>query len=149
MQNHSPVERSSFESSLGQALTHSLRVVGQLVGLALLLGGAYHAWSIAQFCLSCAQNPENLEEPVKQMSKVLALENGEVLVEGAHLRFGRILAGLSLIAWYGISAWIAVLLMGAGGKLVLGPISERREFLSAMREFLKALNREGNEAAKK
>lgn len=138
----SPLDNSPNPNETAQGLAQAFQILVLFVGLVFLLGGAYYAWGIANFCITSAQNPANLEAPISEMAKALSVENEILQVDGAKIPIGKVIGGVFLIIWYVITAWISLLLMTSGGKIILGPSLERRAFLSAMREYFISIQKE-------
>jgi len=138
----SPMGNPPNPNETAHGLAQALPILVQIIGLVFLLGGAYYAWGIANFCLNSAQNPANLEAPISDMAKSFSMENEILQVDGAKIPIGKVIGGVFLIIWYVITAWISLLLMTSGGKIILGHTLERQAFFGAMREFISSIQTE-------
>jgi len=128
-----------------QELARTLRVAGQAIGLALVLIGAYYAWSVIATGLRFAHGSDELEPALEATARQLNLDKATVPAGEEKIPIGRAAAGILLAVWYLVSGWLAIKLVAVGGQLVLGLLAERREFLAAMKEFLVTLRKEGTE----
>jgi hypothetical protein len=126
-----PVEQESGERE-GPA-SKGIRVGGQLLGLVLILIGAYYAVLILGACIGVLRDPGQTSASVASMTKTIGLEGAEVPSGKNQIPIGKACAGVLLLLWYQVAAWISLKLMTIGGRMVT---SDRREFLSAMREFM-------------
>lgn len=134
-----PSEGETETAQISAQVGTWFRILVPCFGFLLMGVGAYWVWMIGSFCLAAAQDPKHLEAPIQAMESVLSLEGAEWKGEAGKVALSRLLAGLFLGIWYGLTGWIAVTLLAAGGRLALGVTNERREFLAAMREYLGAL----------
>jgi hypothetical protein len=125
--------------------TRGLRIASQVTGLILVLAGAYYAVSILAAAIGFARNPGALEPALTAMAQTLNLTEATVSVGEDRVSLGRTVSAGFVLMWYLLSGWLAYLVMSAGGRLVLGVIGERREFLAAMREFLVSMRAQGAE----
>jgi hypothetical protein len=128
-----------------QTLGRALRIASQVIGMILIVAGSYYALWVASAALSVAREPGDLTPALTALAKALNLEEAVVPSGESKVPIGRVVAGVLLLLWYLLSATVAIKLIGAGGRLVLGVIAERREFLAAMKEFLVTLRAEGTE----
>jgi hypothetical protein len=136
---------SSGEGGLSQPSGKVLRMIGQAVGLVLLLLGAFYGWSVLAATISALRDPAGLGPTLAAMATTLEMEGVTLPLGESKVPIGRTVAGVLLLLWYMLSAWVAMQLVNFGGRLVLGVIAERREFLAAMKEFLVTLRKEGSE----
>jgi hypothetical protein len=112
--------------------TNSVRVGGQILGLVLTLIGAYFAIMILSSCIAVLRDPGQSANSVTAMTKTLGIENAQITSGKDQIPIGKISAGVMLLAWYQVAAWISIRLMVVGGQMVS---SGRRELIAAMREF--------------
>jgi hypothetical protein len=129
----------------GQALGRTLRIASQAIGLVLILAGAYYALWVLAAGISIARDPGELAPALTAMTKTLNLEEAAVPAGESKIPIGRAVSSVVVLLWYLLSTLVALKLVGAGGRLALGVIAERREFLAAMKEFLVTLRAEGTE----
>jgi hypothetical protein len=141
--------RDSDGLGLSKPLGTVFRLTSQAAGLLLIILGAYYALHIVADGIQAARNPADLEPAVEGMVRTLELEKANVPVQDEKVPLGRPVAFVALLLWYGLCALVALKLVGAGGRLVLGIVSERREFLAAMKEFLVTMRTEGSDSQAK
>jgi hypothetical protein len=127
-----------------QPFATTLRIVSQVIGLGLILAGSWYALSIIATAIKIARQPSESEPALVEMAKTLKLEGATAPMGEGDIAVDRSASVVALLLWYLLSALISVLLINAGGRLVLGVVSERREFLSAMKEFLVTLRSDGS-----
>ena len=129
-----PVENepASREGSAAKGV----RLGGQVFGLILIVVGAYYAVLILGACLSVLRDPGQTSSSVAAMTKTIGLDNAEVSSGKNQIPIGKASAAVLLLLWYQVAAWISLKLITIGGRMVLGVVSERREFLAAMKEFM-------------
>jgi hypothetical protein len=132
-----------------QTVGWGLRIASQVIGLILILAGAYYALWLVVTAVSYARNPAEMATAVESMAAVLNLQEAAVPVGETKIHIGRTVGGVLLAMWYLLTGAIALGLVSGGGKLVLGVIGERREFLAAMKEFLVTFRTEGAQHTRK
>lgn len=120
----------------GISLSARLRLAAQVVGIVLILVGAWYVVVILMDVLATARDPAALQPTASAMAQTLNLQDAHALVGEAQVPLGRSVATVVLLVWYVVSGWLAFKLIGAGGQLVLGAMAERRDFLATMRELL-------------
>lgn len=127
----------TVDSFAAQSADHYLRLGAQVVGLVLVLIGCYYTVSVLAGGISIVRHADAWDSSLTAMAKTLNVEGSEVPVAGGgKIPISRVIAGAVLILWNTVIAWVALLLIGAGGRLISGMTTERREFLSTMNEFL-------------
>jgi hypothetical protein len=115
----------------GAAVT-TVRVSGQILGIVLTIVGAYFAVMILGSCIAVLRDPGQSSNSVTAMTKTIGLENAQVTSGKDQIPIGKVSAGVLLLLWYQVAAWISIRLMIVGGQMVS---SGRRELISAMKEF--------------
>jgi hypothetical protein len=128
-----------------QTLGRALRIASQVIGLVLILAGAYYALWVLATGVSVVRDPGELTSALTALAKAVNLEEAAVPTGDGKVPIGRVVSGVLLLLWYLLSAWVALMLVRGGGQLVLGVVAERREFLAAMKEFLVTLRAEASE----
>jgi hypothetical protein len=126
------------------AIGRTLRIASQSIGLALVLIGAFYAWSVLAASLRFARGSEDLDTALEGMAQKVNLANATLPVGEEKVPIGRSAGAILLVLWYLVTGWLALKLVAVGGQLVLGLLAERREFLAAMKEFLVTLRAEGS-----
>jgi hypothetical protein len=117
-------------------LARAFRIITQAVGLGLIVVGVYYGIWILVHSIQFAIDPARLEGRVAAMEKSLDLTGLKIPAGQDQIPVGRPVANVLLLAWYLVGAWICCKVIAVGGQLAMGAISERREFLTAMKEFL-------------
>src|SRR5262245_16766420 len=117
------------------ALGRFIRIVAQAVGLGLIVVGVCYGVWILENSVRFALDPARLEARVAAMEKSLDLTGLKVPAGQAQVPVGRPVASVLLLAWYLVGAWMCCKVIAVGGQLAMGVISERRELLTAMKEF--------------
>jgi hypothetical protein len=125
-------EQTPATITLGRAF----RIITQAVGLGLIIVGVYYGVWILVNSIQFAIDPARLEGRVAAMEKSLDLAGLKIPAGQAQIPVGRPVANVLLLAWCLVGAWICCRVIAVGGQLAMGAISERREFLTAMKEFL-------------
>ncbi|MDX1965207.1 MAG: hypothetical protein SFX18_18830 [Pirellulales bacterium] len=120
-----------------------MRILVQVIGIALILIGCYLAISVCQTVLQIAFDPAAIEPAVTAMAKTLGVDNAQIKIDQETIRLGGLLGGTALFGWYFLGALLTITLVNAGARLVYGAHSERREMLAAMQEFLATVRQEG------
>jgi len=123
---------------LARRLADLFRLGSQVVGVVLLLIGAYYGLQVLVDVLGALRNPANLEPALAGMVQLLGVQDLAIPVQGEKVPVGKPAGVVVLVVWYLVCAWIALAVMSAGGKLATGPFSERRAFFAAVQEFLAA-----------
>jgi hypothetical protein len=118
------------------------RVVSQVVGLVLVLIGTYYAVQIAVNALHMVSDPAQQEATLANWARILRLEEATATTAGDNISIGRTVAAILVLLCYVIGGGVTLGIINAGGRLVLGVIGERREFLAAMREFMASVRAE-------
>jgi hypothetical protein len=96
--------------------------------------------------VSIVRHADAWDSSLTAMTKTLKVEGAEVPVAGGgKIPISRAVAGGVLILWNTVIAGVALLLIGAGGRLVPGTTSESREFLSTMKDFFATARRAGHD----
>ena len=119
-----------------QFASGKVRVGGQILGVILVLIGAYFAVLILIACVGVLRDPARTGMSVATMSKTIGLEGVQITSGKDQVPIGRAAAGLLLLAWYMVASSISLKLISIGGRMVTGLVAERKEFLAAMKEFL-------------
>jgi hypothetical protein len=125
-------EQTPATITLGRAF----RIITQAVGLGLIVVGVYYGVWILVNSIQFALDPARLEGRVAAMEKSLDLAGLKIPAGPNQVPVGRPVANVLLLAWYLVGAWICCKVIAVGGQLAMGVVSERREFLTAMKEFL-------------
>lgn len=115
-----------------------LRAGGQILGVILLLIGVYYVLVLLGGVLSAANNPAVLEGRIASMAKTLDIEGAQLEVNNDKIPYGRTVGMAALFAWNLLAVFIATSLIQAGGRLIWGPVSERRAMFAAMEEIARA-----------
>jgi len=137
---------STGDSPAVQSAGQFVRLVAQLVGLVMVVVGCYYTVSVLATGVSIVRHADAWDSSLTAMTKTLKVEGAEVPVAGGgKIPISRVVAGAVLILWNTVIAWVALLLIGAGGRLVSGMTSESREFLSTMKGFLATARRAGRD----
>jgi hypothetical protein len=104
-----------------------VRMACQVVGLLLILLGAFYLLSVFRAVSEIIARPEGLEALPKAIAAAIDSERMIVKTETAEVAFGKAVAMLFTIMWYILWAWIPLALLYAGGKLVWWTLQDVRQ----------------------
>jgi hypothetical protein len=139
---HAPEDDSAHTDWAG-TLGRRLRVVSQVLGLFLILVGAYFGIQVFLSVWRLLRSPADLEPALVGIMELLQMQHLAVPVGEEKVAVGRPVATGVLLLVHIVCAWIALAVLAAGGRLINGLVNERREFLAAMRAFLVTVREEG------
>jgi hypothetical protein len=88
------------------------------VGLGLVLAGTYYALDVFHAIGSIVRDFKNLEAPAATMAEIIDAKRMTVKLHGEEFAVGRSAAAGGVFMWYGLWAWIALAIIGAGGRLL-------------------------------
>jgi len=140
------IEREALPASI--VLGRVFRITAQAVGLALVIVGVYYGVWILANSIEFAIDPVRLEARVTAMEKSLDLQGLVVPAGPQQIPVGRPAANLMLLVWYLVGAWMCFRIIAVGGQLAMGAVSERREFLQTMKEFLVTARQQSGTSSK-
>lgn len=111
----------------------TMRVLGLVIGLILILIGVYFGILILGDVLGLLRDPVTIESPLKTLAAALDLDGVTLELQGKPVKLGRMAAVLILFVGYWICSIIAMKTALAGGRLIAGFNTDRREFYAAAR----------------
>src|SRR5262249_53900644 len=148
MKNYEPLSSEPSGGQETQSIANYLRVVGQLGGIALVAIGAYYAVWVLAAAIATAKSPAGWEGSVEAMAKTLKIDGAELAgAGGTKIPIGRAIAGIVFMGWNIMVVWIAMMLIGAGSRLINGTFASSPEGLAAMRELVARVRGEQNRSA--
>lgn len=100
------------------ALASFGRFVAQLIGLGLVLTGAYYALDVFQAVGVLVRDPKGLEGPTAAMATVIDAERLAVKLGDQSVAPGKWAALGCLFGWYVLWCWIPLAIIGAGGRVL-------------------------------
>jgi hypothetical protein len=124
-----------------------MKVAIQVLGVLLVLAGAYYVILILGTGIRICRDPSELSTTVATWSKLLKLEDATVQPGTSKIAVGPAAATALIYFWYFLTGTIALSLIGAGGKLISGAMPEREQFLAALKEFLQRFRQEEERSA--
>lgn len=98
-----------------------LRGVTRVVGIVLVIIGAYYAINLASDALAYLRDPAAMAPRMEGMMKALNIDKTEIKLGEVEISFGRSLGGGMLGFWYFICGWVAFKLISVGAHLTLAP----------------------------
>jgi hypothetical protein len=104
-----------------------VRVACQLVGLLLILLGAFYVLNVFSAVGGVIAKPEGIEALPKAISQAIDADRMVVKTETTEVAFGKAVAMLFTLLWYLLWAWIPLALLYAGGKLVWWTMQDVRQ----------------------
>ena len=119
-----------------QSRADKVRLGAQVFGAILVLIGTWFAVLILRSCIGVLEDPGQTATPVAAMSRVMGLEGVQIASGKDQIPIGRVAGEVLLVVWYLLASSIALKFVTIGGRMVMGVIAERREFLAATRELL-------------
>jgi F0F1-type ATP synthase membrane subunit c/vacuolar-type H+-ATPase subunit K len=125
------IDRPASAISAGNVM----RIAGQVAGLVLIIAGGCYALLVVVAVLNIARDPSHMTTLLGTMAKAVGLEETTIVTGQNKIPIGRTVGCVLLIAWYQITAWIALKLVATGGQLVSNASAERREFLAAIKQM--------------
>jgi hypothetical protein len=120
------------ETSEKGMATRGVHLGGQIFGLLIAIVGAYFAILILGACIAVIRDPGQSAGSIATMTKTIGLEAAEVTSGKNQIPIGKVCAGVLLLVWYQVAAWISLRLIVVGAQMIS---SGRKELIAAMREF--------------
>ncbi len=100
--------------------TRGFHLFGQLIGILLIVAGAYYALSVVSAGIHIIRQPGDLANALEPFAKTMNLEKAIVTVGKNDIPIGRAAAGIFLLMWYLMTTIIALKVVTAGGQLIMG-----------------------------
>jgi hypothetical protein len=133
-------EEGSIDSS--RSPESIVRIAARVVGVLIILAGGYYAILVLESGIRICRDPSEVATAVTAWNKLLKLEEATVAAGATKIAVGPSAASGMVYAWYFLTGSIALALIGAGGKLVLGSSAQREELLAALKELVQRLRPE-------
>ena len=124
-----------------------LKLATQVLGLLLVLAGAYYVILILATGIRISRDPSELASSMDAWSKLLKLEGTTVQSGTSKIAIGPPAASAMVYLWYFLTGSIALSLIGAGAKLISGAMPEKEQFLAALKQFLQRFRNEEERSA--
>ncbi len=125
-----------------------LPVLTQFLGLGILLAAVWYAFQCIENINHLTNTPGGSVPAIESLVKTLKLDENIVPekpgndIQVMTIHFSRVLALILLFAGNALTGMLCIALASAGGRMALGGLLEKREFLKAMRDFLGAMRAE-------
>jgi hypothetical protein len=142
---HTMSEDDSTEKT--PSLESMLKLAIQVLGILLVLAGAYYVILILTTGIRISRDPSELATTMDAWSNLLKLQDVTVQSGTSKIAVGPPAATAMIYLWYFLTGAIALSLIGAGGKLVSSAMPEKEQFLAALKQLFQKFRNEEERSA--
>lgn len=132
------MDQRDAPANWGRSFEGFVRFACQSLGLIFVAVGAYFLTNQFVLVAKVVQSPKELDTAVTEIAGAINADKIVIVAGAEKVPIGKAIAVFALFPWWVLWIWAPAKLVSTGGRLVLGPINERREFFAAIKEFAKS-----------